>query len=165
MVLRRMHRSATGIIVGAAVALALAAGFMAMSAMARSDSGTLAGEALLEQRGRAVVEVFNAAGWLVARDGVSYPRGHFRFVLKPGRYKVKLKPLHGRWHIFRYCPHERTARVHANRTPTSRSAKAARPRTSDVPLASQLIEKEVPTLNRGAFPSATNSEAARFAKG
>jgi hypothetical protein len=103
-------------IVGAAIALALASGSVAVAAMPTSSSGTLAGEAWFAQNGaRGVVEVFNPDGRLLARRHEHYPRGRFRFVLEPGRYKVKLK-MGRRWHWFAYCPHEKTARVHANHT-------------------------------------------------
>lgn len=108
-----MRRLAVGMIVAGAVAVLPATGCVAAAAMSRSDSGTLAGQAVFAERGaRGVVAIFNSAGRSVGRRDVRYPRGHFRFVLKPGRYKVKLE-LPKRWNS--YCPHETTARVHANR--------------------------------------------------
>lgn len=60
------------------------------------------------------MKVFDAAGRLVARRTVRYPRTHFRFALKPGRYEVELK-LRGRSR-WEGCPHTKTVRVRVTRT-------------------------------------------------
>ena len=103
------------LLLAVAVTIALATGSVAAAALRTSKAGTLAGQAVFAVHdARGAVEVFNPAGRLIARRGVQYPRGRFRFVLPPGRYRVKLKV--GRRWGFAYCPHEKTARVHANRT-------------------------------------------------
>jgi hypothetical protein len=59
------------------------------------------------------VSVFNATGRLVANRDVRPGHGYFRFVLKPGRYKVKL--AYNRT-VPDYCPQKRAVRVRAKRT-------------------------------------------------
>jgi hypothetical protein len=79
------------------VALALAAGFGASTAVASSSDGhtrkgTIIGHVFPWNSTRiATVELFNRADRLVARRRVRESHPHFRFVVAPSRYKVELK--------------------------------------------------------------------------
>ena len=98
------------------MALALAAGPGASAGIASSihrdhRTGTLAGAAAWsEHGGHGTVDVVTVSGRLVAHREVRWRDNHFRFVLKPDRYKVELKgPL---------CSMSKTVRVRANRMTT-----------------------------------------------
>ena len=100
------------------MALALAAvcgAAVAMSSSAHRDhrTGKVAGQVLFTgQRETGAVKVFNEANRLVAHRDVDRNRNHFRFVLKSGRYTVKLGPPRT-WFL---CPSRADVRVRASRT-------------------------------------------------
>jgi hypothetical protein len=117
---------------GVGLMVALAAGWASTASGASSShhrdphSGTVAGVVVLIEHGaRGSVEVFDAAGRLVAQRYVRWGRSQrmrqypearftlFRVVLKPGRYDVELQLESGAWPG---CPYEKTARVRASRT-------------------------------------------------
>jgi hypothetical protein len=56
------------------------------------------------------VKVFTGTGRLLERENVRRGHSHFRFVLVPGRYEVKLEPR--RW--VDMCVRQKTLRVRAN---------------------------------------------------
>lgn len=114
-------RSAAGIVVSAAVALAAGCG-AALASSTSSRMGTVAVTvAYLEPHFHGVVTVFNGAGQVIARHDVRNSgtplvrsQRHFRFVLRPGRYEVKLG-MKKRWAVAG-CRYNRSARVQANDT-------------------------------------------------
>ena len=101
------------------VTLGLAGGWEGTTAAASPRSharlGKVVGHAQLFKGHAGVVEVLNASGRLVAHHNVRWDDGSFRFVLKPGRYKLELenRPPSGG-----YCPAIGThrARVRAGKT-------------------------------------------------
>lgn len=101
------------------VALVVAGGCATAAAIASSahreaPSRTVTGHLEFVFRS-AVVRTFNAAGRLVAYRDVPAGHGHFRLVLKPGRYKLTVKFQYDSG--FSYgCPTSRTMGVRANRT-------------------------------------------------
>jgi hypothetical protein len=109
-------------IAAALVAIAVAAGFVAALAIAsppgrRFHAGEIAGRAYVLTRGASgVVKVFDASRRLVGRHEVRSGDAHFRFIVRPGSYKVKLKlrPPAKEWPL---C-HANVENVHvrANRT-------------------------------------------------
>ena len=103
-----------------AVALAgvgTAAAASASSTYRDPATGTVTGQVWLVVRGtRAAMTVFNADRQLVAHRDLRWGHSHgftvtryFRFVLKPGRYEVKVK------YSDRVCPQKATVVVRANR--------------------------------------------------
>jgi hypothetical protein len=103
--------------VAAMAALALATGYAVAAAVAAPGDhdprfGTIRGIVQHPSRStRGVVKVFNGSGGLVARDQVSYSRDGFRFVLRPGRYKIKFRVTSQCSHV---PPQTQTVRVRAN---------------------------------------------------
>jgi hypothetical protein len=67
---------------------------------------------LSDQRSSGTVKVFNTADHLVAHRKVTPDRNHFHFILKPGRYELKLTPSR----MWTLCPTRADVRVRANRT-------------------------------------------------
>ncbi len=105
------------------VALALAGASVATatispSAHRRAPTGTLAGRVQLAGVETGIARVFNARGRLVAQRDV-HGRGHFRFVLKPGHYELRLdfSPVNA-------CPQRWPVRVQADRTSRVMAAEA-----------------------------------------
>lgn len=117
-----MLRPATRVLVGVAMALALApSGAVAAgssSSRQRPPNGTLAGSVQFVVPSSGVVKIFHD-GRLVAHREVRWGDGHFRFVLEPGRYQVTLN-----FNDAKSCPQGTRARVKARRTTHVRFAEA-----------------------------------------
>ncbi|HEY1524043.1 MAG TPA: hypothetical protein VGF70_13600 [Solirubrobacteraceae bacterium] len=99
------------------IALAIAAGCGASAAFAtaehRGSKGTIVGHVRFgSRRGSGVMKVFTATGRVVAHRDLRWGHSHFRFVLRPGRLRLKLNFTDG----FACGPYNATVRVRANRT-------------------------------------------------
>jgi hypothetical protein len=97
------------------VALALAwtsggAGAVSSSPHPGSRTGTIAGRVQLAGVERGIARLFTARHRLVAQRDLQ-GHGHFRFILKPGRYELRIafSPVNA-------CPQKIAVRVQANRT-------------------------------------------------
>lgn len=92
----------------ALLGVAVAEGDATKASAART--GTLAGRVLFGRKATGVAKVLDATGRLVGHQIVRWGHSRFRFVLKPGRYEVKVEPR--RW--VDMCPRQKTVWVRAN---------------------------------------------------